>query len=492
MAKSKINLTDPPLKKSASRSAKGEEPLALTVLTTAGVRHSEAEFLQLLFKTLDQEDLRYCVLHGWKWLLLKAAILPDHDLDIAIHPDDAKKLPIVLRTLAERGYLPIQRLNYQFQASAFVFGWFEDLMAKTVMVDFASGHRDSGLIWKSGEALVAERQRVNGIWVADPATEFSYILTKKISKGFVSPMKQRRLVELIQTLGLPKAENIVSELLGDRHKKQVLEACLDLRLAEMLPRLKPVMLRRRIWRGPFKAVRSILEESIRLSRRFFQPTGLSLVFLGPDGVGKSTLVTGLLDTLKSAFRRDHTFHWRPGVVLPIRDGDGGLANPHDQPPRGAVLSVLFLLGFFLDFWVGHILRVRPLLTRSGLVIFDRYYYDILVDPKRYRYAGPKWLLRVMALLLPGRDELVLVLDAPEEVILSRKRQLSEEELRRMRVDYRQLNMRLKQSHLIETQYGPQQTLALASRIVFAYLAGRLDSRETRALRENHPNASKFL
>jgi thymidylate kinase len=492
MAKNKINLSDPPLKNNISPGANGEEPLVPTVLATKEVRHNEAEFLQLLFRALDQEGIRYCVLHGWTVLLFECAILPDHDIDIAIHPDDARKLPVILRTLADRGYMPIQRLDYEVMSSAFVFAWFEDLVAKTVMVDFASGHRDSGLIWKSGEALVAGRQRLNGIWVAGPATEFSYILTKKISKGFLSPRKGERLAELIRALGLPKAGNIVSELLGDKHKKQVLEACLDHRLAELLPRLKPVMLRRRIRRGPSKAIWSVWEEGIRLLRRFRQPTGLSLVFLGPDGVGKSTLVTGLLDALKSAFRRDHTFHWRPGVILPIRDGDGGLANPHDQPCRGPLLSVLFLLGFFVDFWAGHILCVRPLLARSGLVIFDRYYYDILVDPKRYRYAGPQWLLRVMAHLLPRRDELVLVLDAPEEVILSRKRQLSEVELRRMRVEYRQLNTRLKQSHLIETQHGPEQTLALASRIIFDFLAGRLDSRETRALRQNHPNARKFL
>jgi thymidylate kinase len=484
MAKSNMRLSGPPLKNSPSLSAKGEEPLAPTLLATADVQHSLMEFLRLLFGILDREEVRYCVLHSWGKLPI--ALESDHDLDLAIHPDDAKKLPIVFRTLTERGYLPLQRLNYEFQASAFVFGWFEDLAPKNVMVDLACDHRESGFIWKSGEALVAGRQRVNGIWVADPATEFAYLLTKKVSKGVISPRVEQRLVELIEMLGLPKAENTASELFGEGHKKQVLQACLDRRLGRMLASLKPVLLWRRIWREPLKAARCVLEESVRLSRRFHQPTGLSLVFLGPDGVGKSTLVTGLLDALKPVFRRDHTFHWRPGVFVPIRDGDSGLANPHDEPPRGAVLSVLYLFGFFLDFWVGHILRVRPLLTRSGLVIFDRYYYDILVDPKRYRYAGPLWLLRVMALLLPDRDELVFVLDAPEEVILSRKRQLSEEELRRMRADYRKLCARLKQSHLIETQWGPQETLAQASRIVSGYLADRLKSREISAWSESRP------
>jgi thymidylate kinase len=475
-----ISPIDPLLKESALRSDEGEESLASAVLAIAGVQQSLPDLLRIFFETLDREDIRYCVLHSWGKLPI--ALESEHDLDLAIHPDDARKLPIVFRTLTERGYVPLQRLNYEFRASAFIFGWFEDLAPKNLMVDFACDHRESGVIWKSGEALVAGRQKVDGIWVADPATEFSYLLTKKVSKGFMSPRVAQRLVELVEMLGLPNAENIASELFGDGRKKQVLQACLDRRFAEMLSSLKPVLLRRATSRHPLKAIRYFLEEGVRLSRRCRRPTGVSLVFLGPDGVGKSTLVAGLLDALKPVFRLDQTFHWRPGVVVPIRDGDGALSNPHDDPPRGAMLSVLFLLGFFLDFWVGHILRIRPLLTRSGLVIFDRYYYDVLVDSKRYRYAGPKWLLRVMALFLPNRDELVFVLDAPEQVILSRKRQLPEEELRRMRVDYRQLSTRLKQCYLIETQSGPQQTLAQACRIVFAHLAGRLDSRETPAFR----------
>ena len=56
----------------------------------------------------------------------------------------------------------------------------------------------------------------------------------------------------------------------------------------------------------------------------------------------------------------------------------------------------YLSAFFLDHWVGYIFKVRPALGRSNFVIFDRYFHDVLVDPRRYRYGGPSWYAKFLA------------------------------------------------------------------------------------------------
>ena len=59
---------------------------------------SMRDFLLNLFRLLDEYDVNYCVLHSWD-------CLPENltsDLDLAVHPRDKHKLPLVLSGCAER------------------------------------------------------------------------------------------------------------------------------------------------------------------------------------------------------------------------------------------------------------------------------------------------------------------------------------------------------------------------------------------------------
>jgi thymidylate kinase len=99
-----------------------------------------------------------------------------------------------------------------------------------------------------------------------------------------------------------------------------------------------------------------------------------------------------------------------------------------------VAKVFFLIS---DYWLGYLLQVLPLMQRSKLVIFDRYLYDLLVDSKRVRYGGPLWMLRAVARLIPHPDLLIL-LDAPPEVLWERKQEVPFEEVMRQREGYRKV------------------------------------------------------
>ena len=76
------------------------------------------------------------------------------DLDIAVHPDDRPKLAVVFRHLSEKGYRPIQCLNYAVGAFYFVFFWFEGSALQSVAVDVAFEHRRNGVMLSFGKDLV--------------------------------------------------------------------------------------------------------------------------------------------------------------------------------------------------------------------------------------------------------------------------------------------------------------------------------------------------
>lgn len=159
--------------------------------------------------------------------------------------------------------------------------------------------------------------------------------------------------------------------------------------------------------------------------------GRWLVLLGPDGSGKSSVLEGVARAAGPGFAAVDARHYRPqapwGVGRPVD-------RPHARPPRSALGSGLKLLLELVRFRSGYRRWVRPRLARGGLVLFDRYYHDLLADPLRYRYGGPAWLARWVGRAVPVPD-LFVVLDAPPEVLQARKAEVSPEESAAARAAY---------------------------------------------------------
>lgn len=180
----------------------------------------------------------------------------------------------------------------------------------------------------------------------------------------------------------------------------------------------------------------------RLLSRLLRPTGLIVLLVGPDGSGKSTLARILEEECNGLFRRQMPVHWRPGLLPRL----GALAgrtqsdasSPHSQRPHGRLASQLVLAYYWLDFLAGGWLRMWPQKIRTGLVIWERGWWDMMVDPTRYRLSGASVLLRVLGRTLP-RPDLTIVLEAPADVLLSRKLELSGGELSRQTEAWKQLS-----------------------------------------------------
>jgi thymidylate kinase len=166
-------------------------------------------------------------------------------------------------------------------------------------------------------------------------------------------------------------------------------------------------------------------------------SGICVAILGPDGSGKSSVIDQLVPMLAPEFRGIQRLHLRPRVFSGSAAGQRTNTDPHGQALRGPLASSAKLLFLWADYSIGYFVRVRPALTRSSLVLFDRYYYDLLVDSRRFRYGGPAWLLKLIGRLIP-RPDLLLILDAPAEVLQSRKQEVSPEESARQAALYRAL------------------------------------------------------
>lgn len=436
-----------------------------------------SEFLGALFRLLDEHSVRYCVLHSWESLPYELL----SDLDVAIHPADRLKLPIVFRRLQEAGYSLIQCLNYSVDAFYFVFCWFDGLSLRSVPLDFIFEHWRSGLSVLSVEDVIAQRERYREMWIPSPPHQFAYLLAKKTWKGKASDTQVRRLKYLVETLGRPEAEAIAGRIFLGKWNRQLVDACLAGSLPGALERARNLPWITAALRHPLRLARHGWQQASRLVRRWFYPTGLLIAVLGPDGSGKDTVIHGMSQEIRRGFRRMVFYHWRPHLILPRRSAPP-VTDPHANLPRGAFVSSLYLMGFVLDYWFGYALRIRHLLTRGSLVVFDRYFYDVVVDPKRARFGGPAWFAQLLARLVP-RPDITLVLDADEHVMYARKGELSVKELQRQRLAYRDLDVGRTAKKTVLTDQDIARSVADATAAVVSFLHKRFEHRDDEWLRD---------
>ena len=212
----------------------------------------------------------------------------------------------------------------------------------------------------------------------------------------------------------------------------------------------------------------IIHEALRQRN---SPRGVWIAVLGPDGSGKTSVINQLLDEFTREGRKSALYlHFRPhffqadAQALPVTD-------PHGRPPRGPLLSALKLLYYLLDFSLGYALKVRPALGRNRLVVFDRYYDDILVDPARYRYGGSPHWVRAIGALVP-RPHLTVVLDAPVEILQMRKMEVAPEACAEARAGYLALAATLPCTLVVDAARPIEHVVAEVRALVVQQLAGR--------------------
>lgn len=188
----------------------------------------------------------------------------------------------------------------------------------------------------------------------------------------------------------------------------------------------------------------------RLIMRILYPRGYCIAFLGPDGVGKTTLSNACLRDIEPAFRGIKRYHLRPYAFDNKKGmGDSPVTNPHGQPPRSFMSSVLKLCLFFIDYTIGYLITAHKFKIKANLVVFDRYFHDLLIDPKRYRFNASMWIAKLFGKLIQQPDLFIVLIGDPKNV-WARKKEVSLEETVRQVNAYKVFAQTQKNSLLINT------------------------------------------
>ena len=160
-------------------------------------------------------------------------------------------------------------------------------------------------------------------------------------------------------------------------------------------------------------------------KRFFCVPGIRLVVLGVDGSGKSTLISDLTNELRHKGLKVKNCYVFPGFFKRYRVTDASVTNttPHGEPPRGFFQSCFYQILWTSEFILGAISE-QYRRYQGQHIIYDRFIYDLIIDPARYRLSNTL-IIRLTAKLF--KNEIVIVVGGDDKIICDRKKEISLQE-----------------------------------------------------------------
>ena len=196
-----------------------------------------------------------------------------------------------------------------------------------------------------------------------------------------------------------------------------------------------------------KRLGNVLEYLVDSIRTALTNRGFVVTFSGVDGAGKSTVIAAVVPMIDKRLRRPvKVLRHRPSL-LPILSAyvhgkEGAEQRSIARLPRTgtnrSLLSSLFRFGYYYtDYLAGQLYVYGRYVLRGYAVVYDRYYYDFMLDARRSNLHLPEFITRWgLALLLKPEFNFFLYADAG--TILSRKQELDRPTIERLTHDYRRL------------------------------------------------------
>ncbi|MBK9637472.1 MAG: hypothetical protein IPO63_06540 [Bacteroidetes bacterium] len=391
-------------------------------------------FLNYFFK--EMKPYRYALL---KFIHNTLDEIPENsDVDILISKLDLRD---ILR-IVEKGK-NIERVQFHKKSFAtFTCLLFED--GSYLEIDLLHRFDRKGIVYLDA-AMVLDDVDVlkSGLKVASHAYTFEYILLFYLLNDAVVPQKyrdyfssfsteERSGIFIHMTSSYGVNINILEELysLHSRHAKKI------------RVRIENRSVNKGIRLAYYKAryLIDVLKDAI--SHR-----GIIITFSGVDGAGKSTIIDEVNEVLKSKFRqRTVILRHRPSLLPILSSWRHGKANAEKKtrerlPRQGtntSVMSSFFrFMYYYTDYLLGQFYIYFRYTLRGYTVLYDRYYFDFIIDSKRSNIVLSKKFMK-WGYHFIFKPELNVFLYADADVIRTRKQELDTRAISELTSDYKKL------------------------------------------------------
>lgn len=430
-----------------------------------GMRKGESSHepsLEKIFDEFDTAEIRYCLLREYE---TPAEAVEKCEIDLLVGPHH---LPSMERILNSHGFVSLPAWGHA--PHSFYVG-FDRCFGVWIKFDVVADLRYGKPIRAYGvdllEPCLQNRQRGNLGYSLAPENEFITLLLHCMLDKAMFKEKHRRRFKLL--LAQAKEDQTIDrqiEAVVDKYLAPVFgwtsiaSAIVDDQW-ETLLRRRSALVRKLFRHAPVKSfwrnyyARLVLHLRPLLFAIFRR--GFTVALLAPDGAGKSTLAQSLA--------RDPYFKARL-IYMGTNVKAKGLFLPTTQwlhtkikklEARRAKLGLKILKAFafinrVIEQWYRS-LAAAYYVTRGRFVVYDRYVYDswLVSRPKSIRKRIRRWLLESAC---PSPD-LVVLLDAPGEMLFKRKGEHSPEWLEQQRQGYLNLLPAVPNMVVVDAQQGAE-------------------------------------
>jgi len=432
------------------------------------------QFLTILLSNLSDQKIPYCILRNYKGL---PQYNPGNDIDFLIRFCDKES---VIKTLQGIGNILLTGYAERpYVVSTFVYGveWGENKFS--IQVDFFLSLSWKGLPYLYTEdVLLTARSAANSshlIIIPKPSHE---AIISFYSSYLVGGWIKQKYWELTRDVFLNNKNEVISSLTPLMNKRIVnilIDSVIEkdtTKIISLLRKLRKSLFINSLSKSPIFTINAIISHYyFEILFRFTPINIISACILGPDGAGKSEITKLLEKRLQNTVKQVAVRHLKPQLFKNTKS-NGPVTDPHGKIARSAIISIAKIIFWFFELWVDRFFHGYKNLT---LQIWDRYYHDILVDSKRYRYGGPVWVARLIGKLVPKPD-LWILLDAPPEVLQARKKEVPYKETARQRDAYLRLISEMPSYAIVDASKPVDNVIVETERTILNFMAKRTAQR----------------
>lgn len=385
------------------------------------------EFIMDIFRRLEEQKIRYGILRKSEEIERGKA----HDLDVVVDFHYKNHVLNILNWVAEeKGWNKILNVDKDCgNLKSVHYSYLDKGYPQIVHFDLFNNFSWNGLTIIGNQELLDGVYKKGNLFCVSRANEVTIkLMSRLIYHGYVKDEYKNDICEYAKS----NTEELTTQLktfLGEALANRIVSNCKNENwnlIAECTSEIRQMCMKNCESVAKLKKLRFKFQ-------RFFSPQGMMIVFLGTDGSGKSTIIEGLPNCIGDTFDKTQIeyYHWRPGFLKsPKGEKSGSKENsnePHKKRPYNIPISLIKFFYYNLDYILGYFFCIKPALAKNKLVIFDRYYYDYMLDKYRYRFDIPDLLIRTMMCIIPKPHITFLFIGDPV-VLYERKHELSVEEI----------------------------------------------------------------